>query len=189
MCYCYRKLVNLSIFNVFYMFERPNSASHGLSRPPMHSLTLFPVIWLAQRESPRPWEAVRGRIRPLIPSASQHFSCDLSEPMRASHGLTDRPHRFESPIGLSRLRAIWLISRLNALLRPVCVRGRSDSQICEADLWGRGSPESPIGLSRLGAIWLISRLNALLRPVCVRGRSDSQICEADLWGRGSPIGL
>ena len=50
-----------------------------------------------------------------------------------------RPHRFESPIGLSRtpaespiLGAIWLISRLNALLRPVCVRGRSDSQICEA---------------------------------------------------------
>ena len=41
-------------------------AEFGLSRPLMHSLPLFPVIWLAERESPRPWEAVRGRIRPLI---------------------------------------------------------------------------------------------------------------------------
>ena len=56
-----------------------------------------------------------------------------------SDGLSrTRPHRFESPIGLSRipgdaviLGAVWLISRLNALHRPVCVRGRSDSQICE----------------------------------------------------------
>ena len=70
-------------------------------------------------------------------------------PIGLPHGLSLRTLRqitwFESPIGLSRtagdaviLRPVWLISRLNALHRPVCVRGRSDShrsdsQICEAD--------------------------------------------------------
>ena len=71
---------------------------------------------------------------------------------------------FESPIGLSRtaaespiLGAIWLISRLNALLRPESdLWGRSDSQICEA-VGVRARPltrkscdlsESPIGLPR-----------------------------------------
>ena len=116
-------------------------------------------------------------------------------PIGLPHGLSRTLRQitwFESPIGLSRtagnaviLGPVWLISRLNALHRPVCVRGRSDShrsdsQICEADRplthSGRCSPI-------LRAIWLISRLNALHRPVCVRGRSASQIWESDgaLW--------
>ena len=126
------------------------------------------------------WEP-HGLSWPL--TASHNLSCDLSEPIRESdprgyrtdftakrialhgrvrsdsHGLTDWPLTHtdwtlpaESPI----LGAIWLISRLNALLRPVCVRGRSDSQICEA-VGVRARPltrkscdlsESPIGLPR-----------------------------------------
>ena len=72
--------------------ERPNLASHGLSRPPMHSLTASHGLsrprtlslsqsndWKqGQRVHGRPWEAVRGRIRPLIPSASPILSQNLT---------------------------------------------------------------------------------------------------------------
>ena len=111
-------------------------------------------------KSVRPWESEHGL------SPQSHVIC--FESPKASHGLP-RPHRFgvRSEVrghvgGRSALThtgdavilgAVWLISRLNALLRPVesdrpvCVRGRSashmashftsDSQICET-LWQIG---------------------------------------------------
>ena len=102
---------------------------------------------------------------------SQHLSCDLSEPIR-EHGLSrTRLHRFESPIGLSHtaaespiLGAIWLISRLNALPRPLeSVGGRSDSLTDHMTFYW----EAVLGLPR-------------------PHRSASQIWESDLWGRGRP---
>ena len=125
MCYCYRKLVNLSIFYVFLVMRgRKWEAVRGRERP------IGLEIWVRESQiylsQSGPHGLSRpltfGLSRPLIPSASQNLSCDLSEPIResdlwgrsASHARrgsdciarcaweADRPHRFESLIGLSR---------------------------------------------------------------------------------------
>ena len=168
MCYCYQKLRNWSfsvnLWEAVGGHGRPwnpdwlgpsdrsiwanqgSTASHGLPLSASHSLpwprppTFCHVICLSQSEEhglsrtwpPMKWEAVGvwGANRPLTHTG------------------------WTSQI----LGAVWLISRLNALLRSVCVRGRSDS-----------GQDSVI----LGPIWLISWLNVLLRLVWVRGRLAS----------------
>ena len=163
--------------------ESPWGSPIGLSRTPGDAVILG-AVWLISR--------LNALLRPVESDRSPGVR---ERPIGLPHGLSRTLRQitwFESPIGLSRtagdaviLGPVWLISRLNALHRPVCMRGRSDShrsdsQICEADRplthSGRCSPI-------LGAVWLISRLNALHRPVCVRGRSASQIWESDgaLW--------
>ena len=84
MCYCHRKLVNLSIFYVFLcMRGRICEAVRGRERP-------CSPDWLGQISKP-----MRGA-RPLTASHGLSLlSCDLSEPIRgarpltASHGLTN----------------------------------------------------------------------------------------------------
>ena len=160
------------------------------------------------------WEAVGGRGRPWgsdwlrkiwdsltqlprsiwanqSPTASQglpNLSCDLSEPIR-EHGLPrkcDLRGRSDSTGQCSPiLGAVWLISRLNALLRPESVGGRSDSQICEADRTLKSV--RPIGLSdHMTLCW--EAVLGLPRPhrfespiglIDLRVRSASQIWESD----------
>ena len=190
---------------------RPHTASHGLPQFVMWSVwanqkrarpltpaesPILGAIWLISRlnallrpvESDRcAWEADRT-LKSVRPICEADLWGRGSPKVMWSVRESDRPHRFESPIGLRR------------------EHGLSRTRPPTAD---RTTPaESPI----LGAIWLISRLNALLRPVesdrcaweaarlweavCVRGRSDSQICEAvgvrkscDLSHTASQIGL
>ena len=113
----------------------------------------------------------------------------ICEAVSDSHGLTDLRVRSAShahwsdSTGRSNAfsREISQAAPRIGLHRPVCVRGRSDSQICEAV-----GVRSPIGLSpQSHVICLRGRCSAshgLSRP----HRLDSQICEADLWGRESP---
>ena len=184
MCYCCRKLEKLVI--LMRKCGRPSAWEVESGRPweAVHP-------WLAQTDQITsqsqsestashtashglPWPPTASHFRPPKHSASHIFSCDLSEPIREPEfGLTD------SGQGSAILGPVWLISRLNALLRPesdcpVCVRGRSESPKWEA-VWEADWPRTHTGRCCLilGAVWLISRLNALLRPVCVRGRSAS----------------
>ena len=147
-------------------------------------------------------EAVGGRARPLT-----RKSCDLSE----------------SPIGLSRtpaespiLGAVWLFSRLNALLRPesnrpVCVRGRSESPKWEA-VWEADRPLTHTGRCCLSRGRLTDfTAKRIASPARVRSdshgltdlrgrvrerpcslligsdRSHDKLCEAEaMWGRVRP---
>ena len=116
------------------------------------------------------------------------------------------------PIGLSRtpgdaviLGPVWLISRLNALHRPLCVRGRSASQIGLSNLWGRARTPTASHHKVMWSVWESEvrgrsashaqramqsdpRLNALLRPVEVRLRVRSERPIAHGLSR-TPIGL
>ena len=109
-----------------------------------------------------------------------------AQPHTASHGLTDWPHRSGSPkFGLTRTRP-------HNFCHVICLSQsgehgltnrphRFESPICEADLWGRGSPI-------IGPVWLISRLNALPRLLeSDRTPTASQIGltdrTLDLWGQ------
>ena len=110
------------------------------------------------------------------------------EAVSDSHGLTDlrvrsasHAHRSDST-GRSNAfnREISQAAPRIGLHRPVCMRGRSDSQICEA-----------VGVRP----WPLTTKSCDLseRPCSASHgltdrphRSDSQICEADLWGRESP---
>ena len=67
----------------------------------------------------------------------------------------------------------------------------SESPICEADLWGRGSlsTASQIGLTRphrSASHGLTDRPHKVSHVICQRVRSVRP-CEADLWGRVRPI--
>ena len=154
MCYCCQKLEKFGHFHWFLcMRGRICEAVRGRERP------CYPH-WLRDlcQRVPDLSEPIRGarpltasHFRPLTASASHNLSCDLSEPIRGARPLThtasqiceavgvrdaDRPlthTRRCSPI----LGAAWLISRLNALLRPV----ESDRP--------PGVRERPIGLSNL----------------------------------------
>ena len=116
MCYCCRKLENLNIFNEF---GRPNAWEAVEGRAPLVGSDRSHQIREPIREHGLP------EIRPPMHSASQIFSCDLSEPIRGEHGL-------------SRTRPLMHTGRSNAFSReisqtaprigqhhPVCVRGRS----------------------------------------------------------------
>ena len=130
-----------------------------------------------------------GRVRERPCSPQSHVIClrvRSERPCSASHGLSrTRPHRFESPIGLSRtpgdaviLGPVWLISRLNALLRPVESDRHSDSAPRSdrplTHLSSRCSPERPSALkSERPCAW-----EAVL-PDWLR-----QITWQIVWGRG-----
>ena len=119
----------------------------GLSRTPGDAVILGPV-WLISRlnalphtvESDRPLTH-SGRCSPIGLSnlwGRAHHKVMWSVWESEVRGRT-RPHRFESPIGLSRTAgdAVWssakcIASAGRGVTGPVCVRGRSDSQICEA---------------------------------------------------------
>ena len=127
MCYCYRKLVNLTIFNVFLCMRgriRPLTASHGLGL----SLSANQMTGNRVRECmggrERPWEAEFGLSSPR-PHRICHVIClsQSDQPLRSDSQIceADRP--------LTHSGRCSPISRLNALHRPVCVRGRSASQI------------------------------------------------------------
>ena len=170
--------------------DRPHTASHGLTDRPHRSdsltdhMTYFvrPIceaVWGHVRpiglsnlwgrsvrpiglsnlwgRSVRPWDAEHGL------SLESHVICQRVR--LASHGLTDRPHRFESPISLT--------DRPHRFESPIGL--------------SRTPAESPI----LGAIWLISRLNALPHPVESNvglprpHRSASQIGLTDLRVRSA----
>ena len=168
--------------------------------------------------SGRPCEAVWGHGRPgsshwlrdlpePIRGARPHTASQI-RPHTASHrlGLTQfvmwsvwanqRGPIWEAEFSLTDSRqcspilgAVWLISRLNALLRPESdLWGRSDSQICEA-VGVRARPltrkscdlsESPIGLTDLR---VRSASHGLTRP----HRFESLIGLPQLAGRESPI--
>ena len=101
------------------------------------------------------WESeVRGRARP--PTASQIWESDrpLTHTGRCS------------PI----LGAAWLISRLNALLRP----GVRERPIGLSNLWGRGSPRCRSASHAHRAMQSDPRLNALLRPLIGSDRSHDK---------------
>ena len=129
----------------------------------------FERQWEAVRGRERPcsshWLRDLGQRVPDLwhRSLSQWGEHGLSRPLTASQiGLSSpRPHRICHVICLSQSeesrgsrtsdstgwgnafsREISQIAPRIGLHRPVCVRGRSDSQICEADLWGRGSPST-----------------------------------------------
>ena len=175
------------------------SHAHGLSdlwgrgspksdRPLTHTGRCSPILgaaWLISRlnallrpvESDRcAWEADRTPTRPLTDS----------------HGLTDRPHRFESPICEADLwgrERPWEAEHgLSDRSHDFVVRGRgrtpTASQIWESDRpphAHRAMQSDPRGrLTDFTAKRIASA--GRVRSVCVRGRSDSQICEA----RGSP---
>ena len=162
-------------------------------------------------ESPR---SIGANERSTASHGLSLLSCDLSEPIR-EHGLSrTRPHRFESPIGLSRtpgdaviLGAAWLISRLNALLRPV----ESDRPLThsgrESDPRGYLTDFTAKRIASHGRVrsdshCLTDRTLKSVRPweavhglsdrshdFVVRGRGSpstaSQIWESDLWGRSA----
>ena len=169
--------------------ERPWEAVWG--RAPLIGLEICPSQ-SGEHGLTRPLTA--SHFRPLITSASHNLSCDLSEPIRREHGLSrTRPH------GLTDLRVrsashahrrcchhrgrltdftAKRIASAGRVDRPVCVRGRSDSQICEA-VCRPCSPQSHVICLRSEASHgLTDRTH----------RSDSQIrpWESDLWGRESP---
>ena len=138
------------------------SGEHGLTRPLTFGLT-----------------------RPLIASASHNLSCDLSEPIR-EHGLSrTRPPTasqiWESDRPLTHSGAIWLISRLNALLRPV----ESDRPLTHS-----GRESDPRGyLTDFTAKRIASpgRVRSDSHGLTDRPhRFESPICEADLWGCERP---
>ena len=151
---------------------RPLTASHGLSQPRTLSLSQSNDWKQGQRVHGRPWEreseAVRGRERPWeaefgLSSPRPHTICHViclsqSEESTASHAPA------ESPI----LGAIWLISRLNALLRPV----ESDRPLTHT-----GRESDPRGyLTDFTAKRIAS---PGVRSVCVRGRSASHFGLSD----------
>ena len=174
---------------------RPPTASHGLTRPHKY-----------------PWKCLKfGLTWPLIASASHNLSCDLSEPIRDLIGLP-RPHRFESPIGLSRTpaeamrlavksvrraRGSYCLAR--SLIGLTDLRVRSASQICEAvGVRGADRPLTHTGRSDSGRSNAFSHEISqaaprigLHCPVCVRGRSAprtptaSQISLTDLRVRSA----
>ena len=201
MCYCYRKLEILCILYVWEAeFGRPWEAVGGRGALIGLEICVRESQIFEANQSPT---ASHGLSRPL--TASHNLSCDLSEPIREpriglhralcvtweavcdriSHGLS------RTPGDAVILGPVWLISRLNALLRPV----ESDRCAWEADR----TPTRPLtdshGLTDL-------RVRSV-RPICeaVRGRarplrqitwlcgerpwSDSHGL-SDLWGRGSP---
>ena len=154
MCYCCRKLENSSFCD---KFERPWEAVRGCEG--LIGSDRSGTLW---HRSLSQWEP-HGLSRPLTASQICHkmmnfltespkFGLSSTRPhnichvtclsQSVEHGLSrTRPLR-SLPIGLSRtpgdaviLGPAWLISRLNALLRPVEVRLRVRS-------------ERPIGLSR-----------------------------------------
>ena len=135
------------------------SGPHGLRRPPKFGLT-------------RPYTASHRLGLPQFVMWSVWANQSLSH---------TRPHRLWAM--QSDPRAVWLISRLNALLRPVESNRtltasqigltdrphRSDSQICEA-VGGRGRPStaSHFGLSDRSHDFVVrgrARRDALLCPV------------------------
>ena len=145
-------------------------------------------------ESPK-WEAVWEADQPLTHTRRccdpRGRLTDFTAKRIASPGVRERPIGLpHGPGDAVILGAVWLISRLNALLRPVCVRGRSAShtashfgltrphrfrlsdwlrQITWENVWGPCAWEAEFG-----------------RPICEAVWGRVRPCEADLWGRGAP---
>ena len=147
---------------------RPPTASHGLPlpRPPTicHVISLSQSGSTASHESPiwdsasqTPGEAMRLAVKSVRRARGSYCLArsPISErPCSDSHGLTDRPHRFESPIGLTdrTLKSVRPICEaVGVRARPLTIKwcdlwGRSDSQI----LWGRRvGGRSDFGLYRV----------------------------------------
>ena len=129
------------------------------------------------------WPLTFGLSRPLIASASQNLSCDLSEPIR-EHGLSQI---WESDWPLTHTGRCNAFSREISQTAPrmTASPGVRERPIGLSNLWGRVRERPwesdwtlPAEAMRL-AVKSVRRARGWQHcPVCVRGRSDSQICEA-----------
>ena len=153
MCYCYRKLGNLSIFNVFL-------GGRG-----------------------RPWEAVRGRapligleicVRESQIYWSQWEEHGLSRPLTASHFCHVICLSQSGEHGLSRTRPLRSVRPWESD-RPLTHSGRCSPIPGQSHLY---RPREYDPRARLTDFTAKRIASPGVRSVCVRGRSDSQICEA-----------
>ena len=206
MCYCYRKLGNLTIFNVFLGGRvRPWEAVWG--RAPLIGLEICPSQ-----------SGEHGLTQPLTashfrPHTASHrlgltqfvmWSVWANQGSTASHahGLSDlwgrgsprcrsasHAHRSDSGRSNAFSREISQASPRIVLPRPVCVRGRSAprtptaSQIWESEVGGRGRPSTA---SHYKVMWSVWESEVRGR---VGGRSASHAHRASRTstGRGSTI--
>ena len=211
MCYCCRKLGDFTVFYVFLRGrERPWEAVRG--RAPLIGSQRSRTLW---HRSLSQWEE-HGLSRPLTAShglslSASHplglslLSCDLSEPIRGARPLThtasqifaDRPLTHSGRCCHPRARLTDFTAKRIASPgvrsagvreRPIGkdLRGRSDSQICEAvGVRPRPLTTESCDLSESPS----TASHGLSRP----HRSASQIWESEVkWSErpcGSPIGL